>query len=185
MKHVAICLFALFFWNELRASEPLNVEFYEVRGNNARDLRKELGDHGPVGDDGSRHHGYTKWHVDWTFQLIPSGKLCAIGSVETKLEVTMTLPKWNKPEGLLEDLTREWERYSTALRLHEDGHYNIAVSAAQEIERRLSGLTGTAGCKTLAEDINSKARAVIEEFRAKDLGYDVATEHGATQGARF
>ncbi|MGY1457865.1 MULTISPECIES: hypothetical protein [unclassified Luteimonas] len=37
----------------------------------------------------------------------------------------------------------------------------------------------------LPEDINRKAQALIEEFRARELEYDATTAHGATQGARF
>lgn len=185
MKHLAIWLFTLFFWGQVGASESLNIEFYEVHGESRDELRRSLEENGPIGESGDRYHGYTKWNIGWNFKLTPSGRQCRITDLTTKLEVTMTLPRWNKPDNAPKDLAQEWDRYSTALRQHEDGHQNMGISAAEEIKQRLSGLTGTGGCQKLAEDMNSKANAVIAEFNAKELAYDATTEHGATQGARF
>ena len=185
MKRAAICLSALWFSGKLMASDPLVVEFYDVQGNDLREMRKWMEDHGPAGDDGVRYHGYTKWSVGWSFRFAPNGQACEIQSIETKLEATMTLPRWNKPDRASKRIEQEWERYIAALRQHEDGHYGIAVSAAEEIKRRLFGLTKESGCQAFADDINDKAKAVIAEFRAKESAYDAATDHGVTQGAQL
>lgn len=185
MKCAAIFLFALLSTGGLRASESLEIEYYDVRGGNVRELREAMHRHGPTGEDGRRFHGYTKWHVRWNFRYRPRGASCAVTSVETSLDVTMTLPRWTRPDGAPAELEREWERYSAALRAHEDGHADLGAAAAGEIQRRLSEMSGTSGCQALAEEMNRTGRAIIEEAKARELEYDATTGHGATQGARF
>lgn len=185
MKRMAICLLAVLSWSEARASGPLEIVFYDVHGTDQRELRESMDSHGPVGVDGERHHGYTRWHVGWAFELVSSPSWCRVRSVETTLKVTMTLPRWNRPDEVPEDLEREWRRYSDALREHEEGHHEIAMSAADEVRRQLTGVSSTSGCQVLAEDLDRRAKAVIETFNARELEYDAATDHGSTQGARF
>jgi len=181
----AIVMFTLVYSGELLAVEPLKVEFYDVQGISGRELLKSLNDRGPAGKDGVRFHGFTKWHVRWTYQFRSKGKLCEIQSLETEPSGIMTLPKWDSPDRASTKLKQEWARYSAALRVHEDGHYHLGVSAAKEIKQRLSSLTNASGCKALQQEIDSKASAIISEFNAKDLEYDATSQHGSTQGARF
>lgn len=186
MKQIAaILVFTLLQSGEIRAAEPLRIAFYDVQGTSAREILKSLNDRGPVGKDGVRYHAYTSWHVRWTYRFASKGKLCEIQSLETEPSGVMTLPKWDNADRASTNLRQEWQRYSAALRVHEDGHYKLGVSAAKDIKQRLSRLTSAAGCKALQEEIDSKASAVIAEFLAKELEYDATSKHGSTQGARF
>lgn|SRR5699024_4746083 len=185
MKSAAIFLFAVLFTGGLRASESLEIEYYDVHGSTAQALREAMNRHGPAGEDGRRFHGYTKWHVRWNFQYRPRGASCEVMSVETSLDVIMTLPRWARPDGAPAQLEREWERYNAALRAHEDGHADLGAAAAREVQRRLSAMSGTSGCPALVDEMNRTGRAIIEEVRVRELEYDATTGHGATQGARF
>lgn len=184
-KIAAILMVTLVYSAELLASEPLRIEYYDVQGTSGREVLNSMNERGPVGKDGVRYHGFTSWHVKWTYQFASNGKLCEIQSLKTESSGVMTLPKWDRPDRAPTNLKQEWDRYSAALRVHENGHYNLGVSASNEITRRLSSLTNGAGCKALREEIDSKASAIISEFRAKEVDYDATSRHGATQGARF
>jgi len=185
MRCAAIAVFALLLMGGVHASESLEIEYYEVHGNSAQEVREWMNRNGPVGKDGRRFHGYTKWHVRWNFRYRPRGASCEVTSVETSLDVIMTLPRWTRPAGAPAELEREWERYSAALRAHEDGHAGLGAAAAGEIQRRLSEMSGTSGCQALADDMNRTGRAILEEAKAREREYDATTGHGATQGARF
>ena len=171
---VALCLLGQLFSTTLWAADSSKIEYYEVRGENMQDLRKAMDELGPIGDNGTRNDVYTDWRVHWSFNFASEGLLCKVSSVKTRLEVTTKLPKWIGSGHLSGDLVREWDLYVAALRRLADRHYNIGDAAAKEIERRLSNLTGTSGCKKLAETFNAKAESVIREFSVK--GNEATTE---------
>jgi predicted secreted Zn-dependent protease len=183
--HAAIFMFTLVIGGDLLAAELPRVEFYDVQGNSGIDVLQSMNQHGPVGKDGIRYHGHTSWQVKWTYHLGYKGKSCEIQSLVIEPSGTMILPKWNRPDGASKNLKQEWDRYAAALREHESGHYDFAISASKEIEQRLSSLNGAAGCHALREEIDREARAVLSEFLAKELAYDATSKHGATHGARF
>jgi len=166
-------------------SEPLTVELYRISGSSARELRKELDRLGPVDSDGVRHDGHTQWFITLTYQLDPDADGCEMLSFETKLDITMTLPKWDRSKGAPARLVNQWERYNGALRLHEDGHYDIAVAAAKEIRRRVEGQRGAVDCQALGRDIDATAETVLLEYRRQEVEYDKRTKHGQAQGAQF
>lgn len=181
----ALALSALLFTGGLHASGSLEIEYYDVHGSSVQEVREAMNRNGPIGNDGRRFHGYTKWRVGWKFRYAPRGASCEPTSVETSLDVVMTLPRWTRPDDAPAELEREWERYSAALKAHEDGHAEFGAAAAGEIQRRLSEMSGRSGCRALAEEMNRAGRAIIEEARSRELEYDATTRHGATQGARF
>ena len=159
---------------------------YEVVGNTLQEVRESMNARGPVGEDGVGYHGDLKWQLEWAYQFAPKGRLCGLDAVKVKLKATMKLPAWKQPDdGVSEDLVREWDRYITALRHHEDGHYETAVAAADEIKQRLSKLRGRTDCAAVGKDADAQAQEILEEFRAKDRDYDATTHHGITQGAQF
>jgi len=168
------------------AADPLTIEFYEIHGANQREMRNEIDRLRPSDPvNASRHDGYTHSHVTWTYYLQPSREGCAVRSFETELKVTMTLPRWIKPAGVSARLVEQWETYSAALRVHENGHYEIAVAAAAEVKRRALELRSAEGCKALDQALDVTANVVLDEYRKMHVEYDARTRHGETQGVRF
>lgn len=185
MKRSASCFLVLMACNGASASDTLRTDYYRIDGNSVPSIRDALDRHGPVGEDGKRYHGYTTWHVSWTFTHAPAGNACVIRSVRVDTDTVMTLPQLAETGTLPGSVKTKWETYSAALRLHEDGHRQIAISAAREVERRLSRLGSSGGCKALESEANRVAQAILSDFRARERDYDRSTDHGATQGARF
>ncbi len=177
-----LCVAPLFAFEEI---ESVTVESYEVTGVSSSEIRRELDRLGPLAEDGVRYDGHTRWFITWTYKLRANANGCEVESFETELEVTMTLPWWKAPEGAPHRLVKQWERYSAALRLHEDGHREIALAADAEIRQRAKELRSVGGCSSLGDELNATAEAVLVKHRGLELKYDEATEHGKTQGARF
>ena len=65
----------------------------------------------------------------------------------------------------------------TALATHEKGHVDFVVATVPSILDALHKAT----CATA----NAAAHGGIARIRQHDIDYDAATNHGATQGARF
>ena len=74
-------------------------------------------------------------------------------------------------------LAAEWARYSRSLARHEQGHVDYAVARYPAVVRAIK----RASCGTA----NAAAQAQLTLIRKHDAAYDLATQHGATQGARF
>lgn len=185
VRTIAPALLGVFAAAGLGASEPPTVTYYDVHGDSLQDAGQWMDRHGPSGADGRRFHGYTRWAVSWRYQLQPSRDACTVALLETDLRVTMQLPRWHQPEGLPATAAREWDRYSAALRAHEDGHADIGAAVADAIGRELAAMRNTSGCPALAQEIDRRGMEILEDHRARELQYDATTGHGASQGARL
>jgi predicted secreted Zn-dependent protease len=73
------------------------IHWYDVEGASARELRAELDRLGPLDAQGRRFDAFTEWAVTWHPPLEHSEQGCTIGAVETRLRVTVTLPRWLSP----------------------------------------------------------------------------------------
>jgi len=165
-----------------RAEEAFRVDYFDVGGSSAKELRVELSRIGPVADTGVRGDAYTRWHISWKFDLTERGKACIAGNFAVDLTVTMLLPRWTPPAGVTADLIALWDRYSTALRYHEDGHHQIARAAADEVMRRLRASARGEGCKPLENKLKTLVDEVLVEYRVKQSDYDRETDSGRAQG---
>jgi predicted secreted Zn-dependent protease len=164
------------------AADSLNLEYFDVHGSTARELRADLGRLGPVADNGVRGDAYTRWRIAWKFDLTERGADCIAGNFQIGLTVTMILPRWLPPADTSDDLIALWDRYSTALRAHEDGHHRIALAAAQEVARRLKAESRAKGCKALENKLKSTVDAVLDEYKGRQAAYDLETDFGRARG---
>ncbi len=72
-----------------------------------------------------------------------------------------------------------------ALIAHEAGHAALGVDAARNIERRLSQMGDRSSCDQLESEANALAREIIVRDTRLDSQYDVDTNYGERDGARF
>jgi predicted secreted Zn-dependent protease len=164
------------------AADSLDLEYFDVHGSTARELREDLSRLGPVADNGVRGDAYTRWRINWKFDLTERGPDCIAGNFQVDLTVTMILPRWIPPAGASADLVALWDQYSIALRSHEDGHHRIALAAAQEVTRRLKAESRASGCKTLENKLKSTVDAVLLEYKGRQADYDRETDFGRARG---
>lgn len=155
------------------------VSYYDVSGATPSEIRHELNRKRP-----RRWDGYTAWNVSWRFRYAPSGGECQMTEVVTRVTVHYTLPRWRALSGASGETRDRWERYKRALKVHEDGHRDIGVGVAEEIDNALRGMRA-ANCRELGARANGAGYRLLEAARAQEREYDRTTNNGASQGARF
>jgi len=181
-----VCAMALCFVVEASAQDSLVIRtnFFNVSGGSERELRRSINQSRPWKDK-REGDAFTEWKIEWTFRLASSRSACQFHSFATRTAITITLPRWTPRAPTSQALSQEWERYLTALKAHEEGHKQIGLAVAAEIQRRVKALKPEPTCEAMSALLNSTAKNVIAEYRQKEIDYDRKTEHGATQGARF
>lgn len=157
-----------------------NTSYYRIHGSTAQALRDRMSVQGPSGYD-----AYTKWYISWDYDRKKQDNQCISREVKVNIKVDYTYPQWSKSEAKETGLPEKWRKYLEALRMHETGHKDIAVKAAQDIADGFTSLGEFAQCEALENTVDSKAYNIIEGARTIELNYDQQTEHGKTQGAIF
>ena len=155
------------------------VEYYDIQGLTALDLRYDMNAKGPQAPSGDRFDGYTRWHANWRWRYRNTGSSCAIESVR------MTLPRWQNERSADLATQQEWARFLAALERHEDGHRRNGVAAGDEIDQRVASLPPAATCAALGAIADELGKRIVQRYTQLDADYDRDTGHGATQGARY
>ena len=158
------------------------IEYFTVNGATARELDAEIDAKGPVGENGRRSDGYTRWHMNWTFGFDSSEAGCKASHIVVDLDIHMILPRWSAPAGADPALRSRWDRYLSALRTHEDGHRDRAEAAARDVRRALLMEPGARNCDALKNRLNSRANALLDDLRKQQAAYDRETAYGQKQG---
>jgi predicted secreted Zn-dependent protease len=164
--------------------DDFSIEYFTVVGNTARQLSAEIDAKGPIGDNGLRSDGFTRWSIEWHFDLESDADGCGVRRVTVDLDIRMLLPRWTPPPSTDPSLRASWSRYLSALRLHEDGHRFRAERAARDIRRAAQRARRMRDCAALTEQLNSTANALLAGLRAQQAAYDRDTGFGRKQGVR-
>jgi predicted secreted Zn-dependent protease len=166
-----------------RAEHP-QIAYYDVSGNNAQALRRQMNANGPL-DHGKRFDAHTDWYVKWNYRYRPTASGCEFTSVDVSVTGTIKLPRWIHADDASSALVKKWDKYLAALRVHEEGHYAHGVSAAKEIEALAKSFHDSGDCLAMTAAFNQQAYATLGKYNALDVAYDRETAHGRTQGAQF
>jgi predicted secreted Zn-dependent protease len=159
------------------------TRYYEVPVRPGDSLNRQVRAASPIRDGGQVYYGDTHWNAHWDFRWNSdaSGR-CRLTSVQVSLRTEILLPRLR---GADSRQAAAFERFVTALRRHEMGHYEHGRQAAAEIERELLALPPAASCAMLEAQANQGAQRSIARYAAMDAQYDRETGHGSTQGARL
>ena len=97
-------LFALVMLTIAPAAAEPNVtqtfNYYDVSGSTVQEIRADLNRHGPAGKDGKRYDAFTRWYIRWQHNDQSGGNQCAIASVSTSVDVTITFPRLSETDGI-------------------------------------------------------------------------------------
>jgi predicted secreted Zn-dependent protease len=159
------------------------VDYFIVHGETSSALSAEIDAKGPVGENGRRSDGYTRWSMSWTFGMTDDATGCVANRVTVDLDIRMTLPRWDTPPGANPQLITRWNRYLAALRTHEDGHRYRAEATAGDMRRALFRERAS-DCRTLETRLDSMANALVAQLRERQAAYDRETDFGQKQGVR-
>jgi predicted secreted Zn-dependent protease len=159
------------------------VIYYDVQGRTFAEVAASMRKGGPT-IDGRSFVGETRSPMAWRWRIQSrSGASCTLRDVSVRVNAEITLPRWTPPADAEPGLVDEWNRFLTALELHEAGHKDITARAGREILDRLRGESGS--CALLNTRANDVARAIVARAMKEQQAYDVATRHGLTQGTSF
>lgn len=136
------------------------------------------------GSEGSGHFAYHTWHVDWRFETRDGPAGCRVWQPTLALTMSTRLPRWVDRDRAGPELIREWDAFAAALRGHEMGHADIALDAARDVRRALTR-TVSGPCSAVGAAASRAAEEALRRARDRSRAYDVATHHGATQGASW
>ncbi|HEX4986842.1 MAG TPA: DUF922 domain-containing protein [Burkholderiales bacterium] len=166
--------------------EPLvrqSMSYYYVDGGSATVLAAQIDQNGPLGADGRRYAGKTRWDAQWKFRHEQQGTTCSVKEVAVAVGITQTLPRWRGEDKGAAALKSAWSRFAEALQRHEDQHKENGLKAAKEIEAVIMATRPASNCEALQDTANAAARAVIEKYQVLDNELDRKTDHGRNQGA--
>jgi predicted secreted Zn-dependent protease len=159
--------------------------YYTVSGNSAEDIWADIRKKSPVKHNGKLHVAYTKWNVNWQFWWLEKAELCEITRVKTIVDVAYTLPRLKQTAAMPDALSSRWQQYHAALLDHEQGHKELGMKAANEIENTISNMEPHTTCKQLEQAANEMGKEIINKYSKIEKDYDRSTNHGLNTGAVF
>ncbi|WP_417070285.1 DUF922 domain-containing protein [Niveibacterium terrae] len=164
-------------------TETVSTRTYRVEQSEADSLLQAIDRATPIREDGKIFHGYTTRNIHWNFRWNrASDGRCTLTRNNTQLSAEITLPELVTTGS---PARREFSDYVSKLRLHEQGHVQIARSAAQRIDAGIAALPSMSSCPELEKTANQLGQRLIDQAKQEGRRYDEATGHGRTQGARL
>ena len=161
---------------------PVELDNYPVQGFSIGELGATMRQWSPRDEAGRPVWGQTQWRMNWKFKHdVASG--CRIGSFTITVSARMKMPDWLDRAKAPPELQGKWDSFYRALRIHEDGHRDNGIRAANDLARRLRGMEANRDCEALNGAIANTGRRITGEYQLVDEAYDRSTGHGVTQGA--
>lgn len=150
------------------------VQWIDLQGADPIDLLEACLRDCPQEYSGATVPSRTWWSVDWHWNG-DDGVPCLVAGVSANVDIVVSLPRWSPPAEADPAVVVAWREFTAALALHEQGHVDMVRAGA-------AGLTSARrGCG----EMPSYGAAILRSLWLSQVEYDVATDHGRTQGARF
>jgi predicted secreted Zn-dependent protease len=143
------------------AAPDVQLTYYDVQGSDHASLLNALN---------SRGAGHAQSSSKLSYQYLPRREAgrCKVGSITTRLELAMTLPRWSPPPEAAQDLVERWARYVNALMSFE----NARLEQARELERALRpallGVPSAANCEALDKAVTARYEVLRQEVKPRD-----------------
>ena len=161
------------------------VDYYDISGTTARQLRAAINRAGPVTPGGKRGDGETRFNFQWQYEVLPQRDPCRLTKFIVFVDLSTTLPRWSGKSQSSSSLVQRWEKYLAALMRHEAGHKEIGLRAAAAVQERMTALPDQPTCADLERAIEEAAKEVLKQHDQDQDRYDTQTRNGQLQGVRF
>jgi len=156
---------------------------YPVKGERPKELADQLGSSGLK--DGAEGGGAAQTSTDLTFTYsrAPRDKGCAVASAHVRLKVSQTFPELDEPssDSAAAETLDSWRKVLAVLKMHEDGHKEIAIKSGQDFLRRLETLRPLPACSDVDDAVRELYRRLQLDARQQNAAYDAETNHGQKQ----
>jgi len=164
----------------------VHYDYYPISGSTVAALQAQMNEFGPLSHVEHQHYvADVNWHVRWSYDYAMTDRGCAVTEAKSSVDVTFRLPWWNVPPETPGSVVSAWNQFLGALQIHENGHMDHGVAAANAVMQTLSQFPASASCSELIEAANAATREIIQYYNQQDIAYDNVTGHGLTQGAIF
>jgi len=176
------------FWVKNKVLPPAvteKYEYYEVCGCDEEALHCDLKQKCVRWSDGHKYDSLTSWDVKWDHGYDQASETCAINSFRPIVEITFRYPRWKRTDDAPRALMEKWDRYLKNLIIHENGHRDMVVDAANDLSRAVAQLSPAPTCGDLDRNVRALFRKRMEIMNEEQREYDKTTKHGTTQGAVF
>ena len=171
-------------WETIAQGHEIAVkrEYYQIRGETAEALLREMQRKGPSGDTpDDRFYAITRSQSSFRYETLRRGSTCTLTSVGVRTDIVVLLPKWEGENGS-DPLAKQWREFIRKLEQHENGHVSISRSGSEKMYLSLKGLP-SASCGALKETARSTAKRLSDKVQEENEQYDQMTGHGRSQGA--
>jgi predicted secreted Zn-dependent protease len=159
-------------------------EDYAITGRTAAELRVQMDRLGPRAEDGTIYDANTRSELSWRYTFQASLDGCRISTADIGLSVVYVMPKWADYNGGPREVRDSWDRYYGRLTIHEQGHRDVGMQVAADLERDLLDMRRRY-CDELGRDAEEMARGSLKTLKDRNRAYDDRTRHGADEGAVF
>lgn len=164
----------------------LQEAHYTIRGATAEDLLTGM----RVGGPGEAWYSF-RWELRYGFQAEPldgvgsqahyAFERCGVRNLRVTLTFVRTIPDWEPPPAAPAALVEDWGEFQDAIRVHGEGHRDVALDAVREIYSRLRTFQ-TEDCSILRQDVRRVVESIVERHKERDREYEMETERGRAQG---
>jgi predicted secreted Zn-dependent protease len=160
----------------------INFKYYDFVSVNINDIIGVMWKKSPIKHHGTSYCASTDPHIKYYFYTAEEDGNWYIDRVHTTVDVTFTMPRWADYQKASWDQQQKWDKFYASLMEHENGHKDIAIEAAKEIENKLLNSYSPSE-KILRKVANSMAWMIIKKSWVLQKQYDENTKHGVKTGA--
>ncbi|OGS23563.1 MAG: hypothetical protein A2314_03140, partial [Elusimicrobia bacterium RIFOXYB2_FULL_50_12] len=164
-------------------------DFYRVAGRDYNDLCGEIYDldngKGSLNvKENRRYAACATKHYNWDVAVDRQGGGIRFKNVGVRVRTSILFPLWDIPKDADPAMAAKWDGFVRALKTHEFGHAAIYGEMAADLKLELERLE--------ANDEDALYRMADEAYKtflgrvyARDMEYEISTNHGKSQGATF
>ena len=131
------------------------------------------------------HDGATTAETHINFKRRQLANTCETAMNEFNFKLTYTYPRLILLASISPEIKTDWDRFTTALKVHEEGHGKIEIERAEFMLRELQKIPAYATCEEFDRAWKAKANAIDLETKQIEEAYDRDTQSGKTQGLVF
>jgi hypothetical protein len=107
------------------------------------------------------------WKLGFEYRVKQAAGRCAVDTLSTKLDLTLTLPRWIAPAGTPEDEMELWRDYVDALRIGEDPRLEHARAFERALPGELLALPPAESCAALEAAMRSRYESLRAQAQAR------------------
>jgi predicted secreted Zn-dependent protease len=155
----------------------LELAYYDVSGRTVEEIRRSIDSRQPRDpNDGTRVAALSTWSMHWSWRVRAGGG-CDLSRPSIEFRARTLLPRLVSEGDLTADLRARWRTFLAAVHAHEARHVRYAYEHRKDVAAAIKA----SDC----ESAGAAAAAAVRAIAQRDIDYDRATHHGATEGAVF